>query len=401
MTAKPSTRRSAVLGAMVKAAVALFALAFIAVFFVIPGPMISTAARTGQGMLFAEIDGRDAVVIAYDDNGFAGIGFFASAGHDARIAAFDLDTGETIWNRSLDEGPAFLTRMIAGGTEYGYLETTAGLQVIALADGSTVAADEGIPGLGEVDALRTVFAFSPSQNAIMVHPEEGVIRKIVLDTREAVDVDARTHDTWSCVLEWSGHGYAESDSEAVLVDRMPVGGDVLGFGVASGSPPGTPGKRLTRLNDDGSGRSVGGESFVDPGFVAQSHLSEPAPQACPDAQWDDEVFPDGHTVTRPLGEGAGFAVIDHAQSARTDERRISIVDAVDGTLLASSPAENGMFDAATAPSGQSVVVTDRFLPGILPSWGTTPVTSTVLIISTEGALREIVLAPHGWLGLPW
>lgn len=399
MTEKTRDRRYGVLGAVAMAAVALVVVAFIAVFFVIPGPMISTAARPGQGMLFTEIDGRDAVIIAYDDNGFAGLASFLSSG--PRIVALDLDTGETIWNRGLDDELAFLTRMLAAGDEYGYIETMSGLRVFALADGSTVATDEDIPGLGDIDTLTTTFAFSPAQNAVMVNPKEGVVRKIVLDTLEAVDVDARTSDTWSCVLEWSGHGYAESDGEAVLVDRMPDGDEVLGFGVASGSAPGTPGKRLTRLNDDGSGLSVGGESFVDPGFVAQSHLVEPAPQACPDAQWDDEVFPDGHAVSRPLGEDAGFAVVDHAQSARTDDRQISVVDTADGKMLASSPAENGMLDAATAPTGQSVVVTDRFLPGILPSWGTTPVTSTVLLISPKGSMREIVLAPHGWLGLPW
>lgn len=38
---------------------------------------------------------------------------------------------------------------------------------------------------------------------------------------------------------------------------------------------------------------------------------------------------------------------------------------------------------------------------VLPNWSTTPVTSTLLLISADGAMREIVLAPHGWLGLPW
>jgi len=379
----------------------LLAAAFIALFFVVPGPMISTAARVGQGMLFAEIDGRDAVIIAYDDNGYSGIGFFAPSHHDGRITALDLDTGETIWNRALDGEPAFLTRMIAAGEEFAYLETTFGFRVIALADGSTVASENDIPGLRDVDTLKTAFAFSPSQEAIFVNPEEGVVRKIVLDTLEAVDVDSRTYDTWSCVLAWNGHGYSEGDSEAVVVGRMPVADEVRAFAVPSGSPPGTPGKRLTRLNRDGSGVTVGHETFVDPGFVAQSVLVEPIPQACPRARWDDDVFPDGRVIAEPLGAETGHAVIDHAQSARTDERQITVVDAFSGEVLGSNPAEGGLVDAATAPSGQGVVIIDRFLPGVLPNWSTTPVTSTLLLISTSGAVREIVLAPHGWLGLPW
>ncbi len=198
-----------------------------------------------------------------------------------------------------------------------------------------------------------------------------------------------------------GHGYPEGAGEAVVIDRLSVGDDVWGFGVASGSPPGTPEKRLSRLGTDGPGVTVGTDTFVSPGFVAQSLLVEPSPQACADAQWADDVFPDSSVITAPLGADAGYAVIDHALSARGDDRQISVVDAASGEVLASNPAEAGLVDAATAPSGQSVVVIDRFLPGVLPNWTTTPVTSTLLLVSEDGAMREIVLAPHGWLGLPW
>lgn len=382
--------------------VGLLVVAFIAVFFVVPGPLISTAARTGQGMLFAEIDGRDAVVIAYDDDGYSGFGFFNPWDLGGRITALDLDTGETIWNRGLgDDEPAFLTRMLAAGENYAYLRTTFGFLVISLADGSTVATEDDFSDAVDFADLTTEVAFSPSRNAIMIGAEDAPVRKIALDTLEVVDVDAATSDTWSCVVAWNGHGYSESDTEAVTVDQLPTGGEVLGFGVPSGSAPGTPGKRLSRLNDDGSGRSVGGAIFVDPGFVAQSVAVEPSPGACPHAQWDDDVFPGGRTIAVPLGTADGYGVVDHAQSARTDDRQISVVDAASGEVLGSSPAEGGLFDAAIAPSGQSVVIVDRFLPGVLPSWGTTPVTASVLLISPEGSMREIVLAPHGWLGLPW
>jgi len=378
----------------------LLVLAFVAVFFVVPGPMISTAARTGEGMLFAEIDGRDAVVIAYDDSGFTGVGLFVGGGQDGRIAAFDLDTGEAIWDRGLGESVA-QTRMIAAGEKFAYLQTSSGFRVFALADGSTVANEEDIPGLGDFDWLTTRFAFSPSQNAILFSAEEDVVKAIPLDTVEVVEVDAAVHDQWVCVLTWNGVSYAESDAEAVLVKQLPTGGEVLGFGVPSGSPPGTPGKRLARLNDDGSGVSVGPETFVEPGFVAQSVLNEPQPGACSSNASDRDVFPDGRAQAQPLGADAGFAVIAHAQNARTEDQQITIVDAASGDVLGSNPAEGGLVDAATGPSGQSVVIVDRFLPGALPSWGTTPVTSTLLLVATDGSMREIVLAPHGWFGLPW
>lgn len=401
MNEKPRTWVSAVLRIVVATAIAIVVLTFIAVFFVVPGPMISTAARAGEGMLFAEIDGRDAVIIAYDDNAYAGIGTFTPAHVDGKIAAFDLDTGETIWSRGLDGEHAALSRLIAAGKKFAYLETTFGFRVIAIDDGSTMATENDIIGLGDFSRLTTEFVFSPARNAIMVNPDEGVVREIVLDTLEAVDVDASTHDTWSCVLEWNGAAHSAGDAEAVTVDQLPVDGDVLGFGVPSGSPPGTPGKRLSRLNPDGSGVSVGAETFVAPGFVAPSLPVEPATRACQKADWERDVFPDGRIRTEPLGADSGYAVVDHAQSARTDDRQITVMDAGSGEVLGSNPAEGGMVDAATAPSGQAVVVVDRFLPGVLPNWSTTPVTSTLLFISPDGSMREIVLAPHGWLGLPW
>lgn len=379
----------------------LVVVALIALFFVVPGPMVSTAARTGGGMLFAEIDGRDAVVIAYHDSGFAGVGTFLSAHENGRIAAFDLDTGETIWDHGLDDELAFLVRMIAAGEKYAYLETSFGLRVVSLADGSTVATEEDIPGLGDFNSLTTVFAFSPSQNAVLFREEEGAVQAIVLDTLDVVEVDSFTTDTWDCVLTWNGHGYSESDAEAVIVNQLPANGEVLGFGLPSGSAPGTPGKRLARLNDDGSGITVGSETFVSPGFVAQSTLVEPLPLACTYAGAAKDVFPAGSTQTHPLGADAGYAVIAHAQSARTEEQQITVVDAESGDVLGSSPAEDGFVDAAIAPTGQSVVIVDRYLPGVLPSLGTTPVTATLLFIASDGSMREVVLAPHGWFGLPW
>lgn len=344
MTENPRTWLSAVFRVVAATAIAIVVLTFIAVFFVVPGPMISTAARTGEGMLFIEIDERDAVIIAYDDDAYAGPGTFTAAHEDGRIV--------------------------------------------------------DITGLGDLDSLTSEFVFSPARNAIMVNPEEGVVREIVLDTLVAINADASTHDTWSCVLEWNGAAHSAGDAEAVTVDQLPVDGDILGFGVPSGSPPGTPGKRLNRLNPDGLGVSVGAETFVAPGFVAQPLSLEPATRACQKTDWERDVFPDGRTRTEPLGASSGYAVVDYAQRARTDDRQITVVDAGTGEVLGSNAAEGGMVDAATAPSGQAVVV-DRFLPGALPNWSTTPVTSTLFFISSEGSMREIVLAPHGWLGLPW
>lgn len=376
--------------------VGLVALAFIAVFFVIPGPVISTASSTGAGMLFVEIDGRDAVIIAYDDDGAS----WRVPDH-GNIAAFDLETGETIWDRGLDDADAFYTRLLAAGEEYAYLDTTFGFRVISIADGSPVASEQDIPGLGEYASRTMRFTFSPSQHAILFSADTDGVKAIKIDTLEAVDADATTEQTWICVLAQLGHGFADSEIEAVTVSRMHAGGQLLGFAAPSGRPPGTPTRQLVSLDEDGRERAVGDGGFVEPGFVAQSVLNEPVPRTCTSTGPSYDAFPDLRSTPQPLGTDAGYAVILHAQSARTQAEQITVVDATSGDVLGSNPAEHGLVDAATAPSGQAVVIVDRFLPGVLPPIGATPTAATVLIIAEDGSMQEIVLAPHGWFGLPW
>lgn len=397
MTEKPRARAAAVFKATAIGAVALVVIAFIAVFFVVPGPMIHTAARVAPGMAFATIDDRDVVVISYTDDAYAGLGSIGTQG--AHVTAIDLGTGETVWDRRIDTGGSAPT-VLAAGDEFAYLLDFADLYVISLFDGSVVTHGEDITGLEGFDFFPAEIIYSPQQNAIMLGSGEGPVLEIVLDTLEAVEADESTSGTWSCVLDWSGYAYFYDTPEPVLLDWMPIDDGTLGFGVPTGAAPGTPGKRLSFSDGKGSSVAVGPETFVDGQFVAESVMNEPRPGACETATWERDVFPDDETTPVPIGSASGFVILEHDVSARDGDRAISIVDSERGELLGSNAAEWGVTHARNAPGGGAAVIVDRFLPGVLPAL-TVPVTSVVVLIAEDGTMQEIILAKHGWFGLPW
>lgn len=397
MTERPHTRIAAILGGAVKGAVVLVVIAFVAVFFVVPGPVIHTAARVGPGIAFSTVDGRDVVVISYTDDAYAGLASFG--GNDARVTAIDLATGETVWERGIDDTASAPT-VLAAGDEYAYLLDFSELYVIDLADGSSVAHSEDIAGLEDFDFFPAEIIYSRQQNAIMLGSGESPVLEIALDTLEAVESDKTTVGTWSCVLDWRGHTYSYDMPEPVLVNSTSIEGGTLGFGLPTGAAPGTPGKRLSLVGAKGSSIAVGPETFVNGQFVAESVRNEPRPGACGTARSKRNVFPVDETVPAPVGISSGFAVVEHDVSARDGDRAISAVDTATGELLDSNTAEWGVTHARNIPSGGGAVVVDRFLTGVLPSL-TVPVTSVVVLIADDGTMQEIVLAKHGWFGLPW
>ncbi|MDQ0615469.1 hypothetical protein QF046_003110 [Microbacterium sp. W4I4] len=384
---------------LLTALASLAVVAFVAVFAVVPGPLINTAARVGPGLAFAQVDGRDVVIFAYVDSGYSGLPFFLPGALDTRVAAIDVDTGASVWDRSLGNGSMEATTL-AAGRDYAYLLDSFELTVVDLEDGSVIARSGDIDGLEDLDVFQSEIFYSDSRRAIMLRPDDGRVRAIAIDSLTAVVVDDRTRSTWECVLDRMGHAYFSAVPDPVLSERTHTDAGELGFGVPAGSAPGTPGERLSRPGADGSPSTVGTEAFVAPGFVAESTHNEPLAGACPDAAWADDVFPEGESRAVALGTDSGYAVIEHDASARDDARAISVVDAVDGALLGTNPAEGGTTHARRGPDGGSVLIVDRYLPGVLPSLSV-PVTSVVLLVSPEGSMREVVIAKHGWFGMPW
>ncbi|MGV2982718.1 PA2928 family protein [Microbacterium sp. AGC85] len=399
MTRTTRSRIRSVVASIGRVAATIGVIAFLAVFFVIPGPLISTAAEVGQGIAFAEVDGRDVAIVSYADHGYGGFSFFLPWQQHARVVAIDLATGESVWDRGVSD-TADVPAVLAAGDEYAYLRDAIDLIVIDLTDGSVVARAADIAGLGDFEAFQAEIIHSPRENAIMLRPESGRVRAIMLDTLVAVEVDSRTDATWGCVLERGGQAYFTAVPEPVLIDRVPTDDGSLGFGLPAGAAPGTPGKLLSRGDEEGTSVAVGSQTFVAGGFVAESVMNEPQVGACPTAQWHDDVFPGGESTPAPLGEAPGFAVVEHDASARDDDRAISVVDTASGEVLGTNPADWGVTQARNAPDGGAVVVVQRFIRGPLPSLNV-PITATVVIVASDGSTREVVLAKHGWFGFSW
>lgn len=399
MTERPRARAISFVALIGKAAAWIGMTAFVAVLFVVPGPMISTAAEVGPGIAFAEVDGRDVAIVSYADHGYGGLSFFLPWQHDGRVIAIDLANGETVWDRGIADTVGALT-VLAAGEKYVYLLESTELSVIDLEDGSVIARAADISGLENFEVFQAEIIHSPQRGAIMLRPEDGPVLEIVLDTLVAVEVDAHTDATWSCVLERMGHTYFYGIPEPVLVDRTPIDQGVLGFGVPVGAAPGTPGKRLSRADTHGESVAVGSKTFVAGQFVSESVRNEPQPGACQTAQWQDDVFPDDESSPVALGSDSGFVVIEHDINARDDDRAISAVDTASGEMLSANVADWGVTNARNAPDGGAVVVVQRFISGALPSLNVA-VTATVVLIASDGSMQEIVLAKHGWFGLPW
>ena len=112
------------------------------------------------------------------------------------------------------------------------------------------------------------------------------------------------------------------------------------------------------------------------------------------------MFPDDESSPVALGSDSGFVVIEHDINARDDDRAISAVDTASGEMLSANVADWGVTNARNAPDGGAVVVVQRFISGALPSLNVA-VTATVVLIASDGSMQEIVLAKHGWFGLPW
>ena len=171
MTERPRARAISFVALLGKAAAWIGMTAFVAVLFVVPGPMISTAAEVGPGIAFAEVDGRDVAIVSYADHGYGGLSFFLPWQHDGRVIAIDLANGETVWDRGIADTVGALT-VLAAGEKYVYLLESTELSVIDLEDGSVIARAADISGLENFEVFQAEIIHSPQRGAIMLRPED-------------------------------------------------------------------------------------------------------------------------------------------------------------------------------------------------------------------------------------
>ena len=367
--------------------VSLLLLGTLGVLFVIPTPMfINTNANADAGIVIAERDGRETAITVYNDHGANLLaGLFGNQSGGVRITAIDIETGDTVWDERIHEvngSDGFLTdrRLVAANDRYVFLSTTFTMYVFSVDDGSVVATDEDIPELDEATGpLSRMLYRDGTEEILFMDEDHEVLRVLDLQSLDVHDADAETAATWSCVLDWTGQNY----DDAVTTDAWSL---------------------VWNIDGDVDGAGLPGDATLLGRIVRE----EPLPDACADAVWDEDVFPEPETADEmfaALGlEGPHrLALMDSAEGSAA----FAVIDAssgeVRGRLSPSGAASpNGrIMSAAESVSGAFAVISDRDLTGIAPAVGTDAASSVVHVMNADGEIHETILGRHGWFGLPW
>lgn len=150
------------------------------------GPATSEPAgilATGQ------VDGRSVAVVVYkaDTMGHFDIFRLEAMGYSTQAEAFDLDTGDRIWDTMLmTEFGGTDAEVLGMGSEYVYIRSATGLLILDAANGDIIARDDEIAGLGE-DYIASFDAYgwdAPSQSVVLLDVN-GSVRHIPADEVEA------------------------------------------------------------------------------------------------------------------------------------------------------------------------------------------------------------------------
>jgi outer membrane protein assembly factor BamB len=279
--------------------------------------------RVQPGFAFAEVDGRDVVLVPYERHWVRGM--FQLLGQDmfqVRLAAADPATGEVLWDTQLSDELIWEASVLAAGRRYAYVATDSGLAVVALADGSVVAKGDGVHGLGAAFlAARTAYAYDPAGRRVLAMNATGDVLAIGLDQTAAVPVDAPTAAAWSTRLSAEPSTAARPDAtakEAALGPERIVLRDL---------PFGIPGSVLVRVTPDGLGIPIGGTAFHGAQLVV-----------------------DGGTAV-----GAGHVLVQHRRSVNEAGPTLSAVSLATGQVTSSLAVQSQVERAVVGPHGTAAV----------------------------------------------
>lgn len=360
--------------------------------FVVPGFLIRTEANVDGGLVITEIDGREVAIVTYRDQGASPLDRLFDDAGGARITAIDLQTGEAVWDERINDDFTRDLQLIGAGSKYVFLETTFSTHVISLATGESIATQEDIPGLEASPDFGTVTVYREDTGEILFGLADKALQVLDMDTLQLRIADSQTAATWSCVLDWKRYTYPRGELGVTGASfgttgnlEADVGGETFGF----------DGGTLVRGGD--ATETVGDTHFLDPYFLEEMVPAVPATGACADATREADVFPDGTIATRTV-EADGRIIVGHKSAT---DSVFSVVDTTSGEALSTSSPIVMTTDAAVSPSGRIAVVAQRDLTGVAPAVQGRTKSFVVYTVDVDGTMRELVLAPHGWFGLPW
>jgi hypothetical protein len=309
----------------------LFALMFFGSTYVLsPEPAIEIQ----PGFAFAEVEGRDVVLVPYERHGSRGM--FQLLTQDmfqVRLAAVDPATGEVLWDTQLSDELIWEASVLAAGQRYAYLATDSGLVGAELADGSVVAEGEDVRGLGSTFvAARSAYAYDPEGRRVLTMNATGDVLAIGLDQTVAARVDAPTAAAWSGRLSAEPSTSAPPKATGAEAVLNPGSQERI---MLRQLPFGIPGSELVRLPPDGWPIPVGGTAF-DGGRLVIA----------------------GGTAA---GATTGHVLVEHRRSRNDAGITLSMVSLEAGQVTGSLALESSVEHAVTGPNGTTAVAARQLL----------------------------------------
>ncbi|GAA1119678.1 PA2928 family protein [Nocardiopsis composta] len=387
--------------------------------FGVPGFIVNTShSEIGAEAAFGTADGREVLVIGYEDTGFSGLWMLAGETSGERVAAVDVQTGEVVWDSGLSDA-SWIPEVIAAGDAYAYVRSANGLAIVSMENGETVVEGEDIVGLGEghLDD-EDAYLYDPERHSVIAVTAGGAVKEIPVDEVSAAEAGPAVRDTWSCLFpEVTGRpggriaSFEQTLPSAIVggsADGPAGGGDAEGSGTSlsfhapGGAPRGVPARHLYIAQaGETDSREITGTEFYTPGFVQEVTWNRPYTGACPDAEWPfDGVLPgESETSMTTAGTATGHVIVEGAAGPNTEEKVLTVVDAETGEAASATPVHR--FDRAmTAPSGRTVLTTSSFFPPlfdlpVLPR----PLAASVLIIDEEGKTHRAVIGRTNYFGV--
>ena len=335
-------RRRAVWGVLIVIAVIAAVIAgFIAMVAATHGPAHS---EPSNAIATAEVDGRSVAVVVYKNDTIGHLDLFRieSMGFSTQAEAFDLDTGERIWDTLLfAEFGGTEARILGMGPEYAYIASAAGLLILDAATGEIVARDNEVAGLGE-DYIASIDAYvwDATAEAVVLLNANGAVLSIPDDGREAVPAPADLAARWT--------------------DRLGV-------------------------SDDAG-------SVFSPDAWEQTDASAPTPDGqnispvWVDDGWDREVLLEDGTGFA-AGWQSGFAVTQTYESTASDSPYVfQAGDLETGRLLGMVEGESSASAVTVSANGHVVMLsTNDSYQGLL-------------IVATAHGIRSSVIGERAFLG---
>lgn len=313
-----------------------------------PSNAIATGEITG---------GRHVAVLAYETDTFPHVDLFriGSIGYSVQATAFDLDTGERLWDTMLsNDFPSIGAEALAVGGGYAYVRTDDGLVILDAATGGIEARDEQVPGLeDDYVASLTSYAYDAPSRQIVLRDRDDAVLAIPVGSVTAKPAPPDVS------LRWEGELTATEPDPFLYSQTME---DATNY----------------------KARLPGPEPEPDPltGIVPDTNMLHAS--WAPDDAWTANIVLDPSTGYA-AGSDQGFAVSEAHDGGRYTYQ---VADLETRTAQARLDVPSGAgIDTVTVDAAGYVVMT-------VPNADQ----QGLLVIATADSIRASVIGERGWLG---